>query len=53
MEQQIPSVSASINTLELLGIMISAYMLIVVCGKHPVGDRDCVLLRGDNEAAVH
>ena len=44
--------SSSINTIELLGMMMSAYMLVVVCGERPVGDKDCVLLRGDNEAAA-
>ena len=28
-------------------------MLVVVCGERPVGNKDCVLLRGDIEAAVH
>ena len=28
-------------------------MLVVVCGERPVGDKDCVLLRDENEAAVH
>lgn len=44
--------SISINALELLGMVISAYMLVVVCGERPAGDNDCVLLRGDNEAAI-
>ena len=43
----------SINALELLGMVMSAYMLVVVCGERPVGNKDCVLLRGDNEATVH
>ena len=41
------------NALELLGMVMSAYMLVVVCGERPVGSRDCVLLRGGDEAAVH
>ena len=45
--------SISINALELLGMVMSAYMLAEVCGERPVGNEDCVLLRGDNEAAVH
>ena len=32
---------------------MSAYMLVVVCGERPVGDKDYVLLRSDNEAALH
>ena len=43
----------STNTLNLVGIMMSAYMFVVVCGERPVGDKDCVLLRDDIEAAVH
>ena len=46
-------VSISINALELLGMVMSAYMLVVVCSERPVWDKDCVLLRGDNEVAVH
>ena len=34
-------------------MLMSAYTLIVVCGERPVGDEDCVLPRGDNEAAGH
>ena len=34
-------------------MVMSAYVLVVMCGERPMGDRDCVLLRGDNEAAVH
>ena len=45
--------SISINALELLGMVMSAYMLVAVCGERPVGDKDCELLRGDNKAAVH
>ena len=40
--------SFSISALELLGMVMSAYMFVVVCGERPLGDRDCVLLRGDN-----
>ena len=42
-----------INALELLDMMMSAYMLVVVGDKRPVGDRGCALLRGGNEAAVN
>ena len=45
--------SISINALELLGMVMSAYMLVVVCGERLVADKDCVLLRGDSEAAIH
>ena len=30
-----------------------AYMMIVVCDERPVGDKNYVLLRGDNETEVH
>ena len=43
----------SVNALELFGMVMSVYMLAVVCGGRPVGDKDCVLLRGDNKAAVN
>ena len=42
-----------VNALELLGMVMSAHMLAVVYGERPVGDKDCVLLRSDNQAAVH
>ena len=42
-----------VNALALLGMVMSAHMLVLVYGEHPVGDKDCVLLRSDNEAAVH
>ena len=32
---------------------MSAHMLVVVYGERPAEDKDCVLLRSDNEAAVH
>ena len=41
-----------VNALELLGMVMSAHMLVVVYGERPVGDKDCVLLRSDNEAAI-
>ena len=41
-----------VNALELLGMVMSAHMLFVVYGEHPVGDKDCVMLRSDNEAAI-
>ena len=34
-------------------MVMSAYMLAVVCGERSVEDSDYVLLRGDNEAAAH
>ena len=34
-------------------MVMSAYRLVVVCGERPVEGKDCVLLRGDNEAAVN
>ena len=42
----------SINVLELLGMVISAWVLVVLCEDLPAQAGDCVLLRGDNEAAV-
>lgn len=42
----------SINAAELLGMVMTVYVLALVCCTRPVGDSDCVLLRGDNEAAV-
>ena len=45
--------SISIEALELLGMVMYAFMLVVVCGERPVGDKDCVLLQGDNNAVVH
>ena len=42
----------SINELELLGMIIPAWVLIVLCEDLPTQAGDCVLLRGDNEAAV-
>ena len=45
--------STSIITLELLGMMMSAYVLVMVSGERLVGDRGCGLLRADNEAVVH
>ena len=34
-------------------MVMSACMLVVVYGERPLGYKDDVLLRGDNEAAVH
>ena len=42
----------SINVLELLGMVVSAWVLVVLCAERPSAKGDCVLLRGDNEAAV-
>ena len=41
-----------IYVLELLGMVISAWVLVVLCEDLPTQGGDCVLLRGDNEAAV-
>ena len=43
----------SINVLELLGMVVSAFVLVYLCAERPSATGDCVLLRGDNEAAVH
>ena len=40
------------NFLELLRRVISAWVLVVLCEGLPTQAGDCVLLRGDNEAAV-
>ena len=42
----------SIDILELLGIVVSAWVLASPCAECPSLAGDCVLLRGDNEAAV-
>jgi len=42
----------SINVLELLGMVVSAWVLVSSCAERPSAMGDCVLLRGDNEAAV-
>ena len=42
----------SINVLELLGMVVSAWVLVSLCAERPAALGDCVLLRGDNEAAV-
>lgn len=42
----------SINVLELLGMVVGAWLLIVQQQHRPVAAGDCVLLRGDNEAGV-
>ena len=43
----------SINVLELLGMVVSAFVLVSSCADRPSATGDCALLRGDNEAAVH
>ena len=43
----------SINVLDLLGMVVSAFVLVCSCADRPSATADCVLLRGDNEAAVH
>ena len=42
----------SINVLELLGMVVSAWVLVSACAERPSVMGDCVLLRGDNEAAI-
>ena len=42
----------SINVLELLGMVVSACVLVSPCAERPAALGDCVLWRGDNEAAV-
>ena len=41
-----------INVLELLGMVVSAWVLEFPCAEHPAALGDCVLLRGDDEAAL-
>ena len=43
----------SINALELLDMVVSAFVLVSSCANRPSATGDCALLRGDNEAAVH
>ena len=42
----------SIDVLELLGMAVSAWVLVSACAERPLATGDCVLLRGDNDAAV-
>ena len=42
----------SVNVLELLGMVISAWVLVVLFEDLPTQAGDCLLLRGGNEAAV-
>ena len=42
-----------INVLELLGMVVPAFVLVSSCADRPSAAGDCVLLRGDNEAAAH
>lgn len=42
----------SINVLELLGMLVGAWLLVVEQHHRPAAAGDCVLLRGDNEASV-
>ena len=42
----------SINVLELLGMLVGAWLLVVQQQHRPAETGDCVLLRGDNEATV-
>ena len=43
----------SINVLERLGMVMSAFVLVSSCADRPSATGHCALLRGDNEAAVH
>ena len=43
----------TINVLELLGMVISAFTLVVVEKARPKHPRDPVLLMGDNQSAIH
>ena len=42
----------SINVLELLGMVLSAWVVFILGGHRPRRPADCVLLRGDNSSAV-
>ena len=42
----------SINVLELLGMVVSAWVLMSSCAERPSATGDCVLLCRDNDAAV-
>ena len=42
----------SINALELLGKVVSAWVLVSSCAERPSETNDCVSLHGDNEAAA-
>ena len=42
----------SINIAELLGMVMSAWMLVILCGERPDNTCNSALLRGDNESAV-
>jgi hypothetical protein len=43
----------NINILELLGMVMTAYVIVVQLHMQPEFDGDLVLLRGDNKSAVH
>ena len=43
----------SINILELLSMVITAWVFVILCTERPSATGDCVLLRGDDEVAVH
>ena len=45
-------VAISINVLDLLGMVNSAWAPVSSCAERPSPTGDCVLLRADNEAAV-
>ena len=42
----------SMNILELLGVVMSAWLMVVLLRETPEGTTDCVLLRGDDKSAV-
>ena len=43
----------SINLLELLGMVITAWVFVVQAGSRPTYAREIILMRGDNQTAVH
>ena len=34
-------------------MVVSAWVFVILCAERPAATGDCVLLRGDNEVAVH
>lgn len=43
----------SINLLELLGMVITAWVFVVQAGSRPTYARESIMMRGDNQTAVH
>ena len=43
----------SINVLELLGMVVTAWAFVVHAGAKPEYDRQSILMRGDNQSAIH